>query len=686
MMMWRWVGGFVCALALVAEAAGVDFAREVAPIFEAHCVRCHREGQAKGEVVIGGEGFEEHVGKLIELVTAKPGTRAKMPKSGAPLNEVQVAVLRRWVEEGARFPTGAMLKDRSRADGEWWSLRPIADVAVPELKDFPEGWDDEIDRFVLVKMREKGLWPNGEAGRRELIRRVTYDLTGLPPSPEEVDSFVGDQEVGAYERVVERLLASPRYGEKWGRHWLDVVRFGESNGFERNILIENVWPFRDYVIRAFNEDKPFDRLVMEHLAGDVVGEPVGTAFLVCGPYDNVGNSDAAAAAVIRADTVDEMIRATSEAFLGLTVGCARCHDHKFDPIATKDYYALYATLAGVTHGERELSGKKVWAGQFKSAPGACRVLLGGDPKKQGDEVTAGSPAVLPARYQLPASAADAERRVALAKWVVSPENPLTARVLANRLWHYHFGVGIVDTPGDFGFMGGKPTHPELLDWLAKRLVKEGWKLKAMHRLIVTSGAYRQASAHREEAAKIDGGARLLWRFPSRRLTGEEVRDTMLATAGKLQVEPMGGPGFKLYKYVQDNVATYYPLDEHGPETYRRAVYHTNARAARVDVLSDFDCPDPAAAVSRRAATTTPMQALALMNHTFTRDMAEAMAKRVERDVKDDRAGQVVRVFELAYARRPTWEELAKAVELAERRGMAALCLAVLNTNELVYLR
>ncbi|HEX8911082.1 MAG TPA: DUF1549 and DUF1553 domain-containing protein, partial [Humisphaera sp.] len=730
-------GGTSVAAAAEPASPAVDFRRDVAPILEQRCVRCHEAGNAKGDVTMtraaladGGyvKPRDPAASELLDLVSAPPGKRPKMPKDGAPLTDAQVATLRQWVAQGADWPAGVELQNKARADKTWWSLQPVADAKPPSPDGLPAAWAaNPVDRFVYAKLAEKNLTPSGPADPRALVRRLTYDLTGLPPTPEQVEAFAADPSPAAYAALVDRLLASKAYGERWGRHWLDVVRFGESNGFERNILIETAWPFRDYVIRSFNEDKPFERLVLEHLAGDVVAAEgsdgqVGTAFLVCGPYDNVGNSDPVAAAQIRADAVDEMIRAAGESFLGLTVGCARCHDHKFDPIAQADYYGLYATFAGVRHGDRPIvpaaeraaidakvkllaearakaaaerdalrskpttapagaaaaaatdakkrlaeldaqvrdldrqireagQAKRVWAGNFSAAPGPFHTFKGGDPQKKADPVTPGSLAVLgdlPSKYKLPDDAPESQRRLALAKWIVSPDNPLTARVLANRLWHYHFGTGIVDTPSDFGFMGGRPTHPELLDFLARQLVAGGWRLKPVHRLIVLSQTYRQASAHRPDAAAVDGDARLLWRFPSRRLTGEEVRDTMLAIAGKLPADDQGGPGFKLYRYVQDNVATYHPLDVHGPETYRRSVYHTNARAARVDVLSDFDCPDPAAAVARRPATTTPLQALAMMNHRFTRDMADAMAGRLEKEAAGDRAAQVKRAFSLAY--------------------------------------
>ena len=374
---------------------------------------------------------------------------------------------------------------------------------------------------------------------------------------------------------------------------------------------------------------------------------VGLTFLVCGPVDIVGNQDAVQAAQIRADAIDEMIRATGEAFLGLTVGCARCHDHKFDPITQRDYYSLYATFAGVYHDDRlvasdeqkrdraqkleplEAQKKKLIdaktaleklsketqaladfdkqladidrriaelpalpslrVGRFEQPAGQQCVFERGDAQRKGEVVVPASMGTLANAakgYALAADAPEQERRLALARWLVAKDNPLTPRVLANRVWQHHFGTGIVATPSDFGYMGERPTHPELLDWLAKRLLAEGWRLKPLQRLIVTSQTYRQSSGYRNDAAKLDADSRLLWRYPPRRLSAEEIRDTILFVAGKLD-EHMGGPGFRLYQYSRDNVATYTPLENFGPETYRRSVYHQNARASRIDLLSDF---------------------------------------------------------------------------------------------------
>ncbi len=960
-----------CGIALTAWlCVGVGWATADTPpeYFEAHvkpllvdrCLSCHGADRKGGldlrqqqTALAGGESGpvieagEPDSSPLIDYVESQ-----EMPP-GQTLASDEVAILRRWIAEGAYYPPQPIdpfaVTTGKRAGLDWWSLKPLAEPTAPKLDGELHDWSDHpIDRFIAAQLAVKGLSPSPPADRRTLIRRLSYDLTGLPPTFEEVQAFVQDERSDAYERLVDQLLASPRYGEHWGRHWLDVVRFGESNGYERNQIIDNAWPFRDYVIRACNEDKPFDQLVREHLAGDLLasGDPaveVGTTFLVCGPYDDVGNQDPVQAAQIRANTVDDMIRAVSETFLGLTVGCARCHDHKFDPITQRDYYSLYATLAGVHHGSRQLgtaaqhqeraeqervlherraqltqrkaavdeaavvrgeqhaselanswrrppaarrgteesfapvtaqyvrltvegldtdpfarSGYRVdefevwtsadnpknvalasnggkaegpspvaedfaaaysaelaidgqfgapwiaagpelivtlaepttigrvvfssdrggsagdqpvatfvsdyrievsqdktqwttvassgdrqpvnaahrrkrllhhelteadrqqiadtqaeladvdrqlaalptlpnwWVGEFRAAPGPFHVFQGGSPERLGDAVAASSLSALAPTvtgYQLPTDAAESARRQALAEWLVHSDNPLTPRVLANRIWHYHFGTGIVDTPSDFGFMGGRPTHPELLDWLAYQLRQSGWRLKPVHKLIVLSRTYQQASTWKAESAQVDADSRYLWRFPPRRLTAEEFRDTLLQTAGKLDLR-MGGPGFRLYRYLQDNVATYVPLDQFGPETYRRAVYHQNARAMRIDLITEFDGPDCAFAAPRRDATTTPLQALTMLNHQFTLDMADALAGRILSDLQPNQASGsdqrpepaacVDQAFELVFAREPVEAERTAGASLIQSHGLPAFCRAMLNANELLY--
>jgi len=888
------------------QPASEIFDTQIKTILISHCLECHGADAKAGLDLRSRDGLHAGGDSGTAMVPGEPEESllyqyvagGEMPPDD-PLDEQQIAAIEAWIRGGGFFSEQPIdpfsVSTETRAGYDWWSLQPLRNVAPPDSPGIPATWrDNPIDRFVYARLHEAGLQPSPPADPVTLIRRATYDLTGLPPTPEQVDSFVRAcrDETGspgvvgelAYLTLVDSLLATPHYGEQWGRHWLDVVRFGESNGFERNIIHENVWPFRDYVIQSFNEDKPFKRLVVEHLAGDALGaddpeHAVGTAFLVCGPYDNVGNQDQAAAAQIRANTIDEMIRATSEAFLGMTVGCSRCHDHKFDPISQADYYGLYATLAGVRHGARRLrrppptaptdqtdpsdhpsdttnktdpdrrppvnprqtvetfdaidarfirftvtatnsgepcideleiftvaggpgqsqrqnvgaavagavatssgdyagnpkhklthindgqygndhswiadqngagwvqieladvytidriawgrdrqgkfrdrlvTGYRIevatepgkwqqvassegrepfvdateddpetvnwWVGNFSQENGPFHVFIGGSPGRLGAAVTPASPSMLAtaiAPYELPVDAPEQERRLALAGWIVSEDNPLTPRVLANRLWHYHFGTGIVATPSDFGFLGGRPSHPALLDYLAQQVLAGGWRLKPLHREIMRSQTYRQSSDFRRDAANVDGDSRRWWRFPPRRLSGEEIRDSMLAVAGQLNTR-MDGPGFRLFRYVQDNVATYHPLDQHGRETYRRAVYHHRARAMQIDLMSEFDTPDCAFAAPRRTATTTPLQALTAMNHAFTVDMAAALAGRTAAEASSIE-DQIRRAFLLAFSRIPADEEIKAAKQLIADHGTEAFCRALLNANEFIYI-
>jgi hypothetical protein len=335
-----------------------------------------------------------------------------------------------------------------------------------------------------------------------------------------------------------------------------------------------------------------------------------------------------------------------------------------------------------------------WVGRFSQPPGPMHVLQRGDPQKPGEAVVPQSFEALshlPAAYKLPENVPEGERRLALAKWIVHPQNPLTARVMVNRVWQYHFGTGLVETPSDFGRMGGRPSHPELLDWLAIQFATPedqggfGWRLKPLHRLILLSETYRQSSQFRADQARMDADSRKLWRFPPRRLSAEEIRDSMLLIAGKLKPDA-GGPGFRLYQYLQDNVATYVPLEQHPPETYRRAVYHQNARAALVDLLSDFDAPDPAFAAPRRSATVTPLQALSMMNHSFPLDMAEAWAGRLEREAGANIDDQIRLAWQQAYQRLPAQEELSNCRQTVKEQGLRVLCRAIFNSNEFLSLR
>ena len=755
-------------LSLSTYASDSFFDSEIAPILETKCIGCHNSTKAKGKVSMSTidelyNGKKKlivkgrpHESLLFKVIVPEDGEKAEMPEDGDALSSEEVQSIKKWIDGGAYWPKGRVLKERSKADKSWWAYQKL-NHSKPKVKNFPPGWDkNPIDAFILEKLEQKKLSISKAADRRTLVRRAYYDLTGLPPTPQEVEDFINNKSENAYEGLIDKLLASPSYGEKWGRHWLDIVRFGESNGYERNFIINDLWPFRDYVIRSINDDKPISLLIKEHLAGDVLANgklevEIGSAFLVAGPYDDVGNQDPLAKAIIRANTMDEIIRTTSEAFLGMTIGCAKCHDHKFDPIKTADYYSLYSTFSGVRHGrrvwasneekerfkkesepikqeiarlEQELktlqtsapkgedeSHKKVlalhqkkiddlklelskvkpltkaWIGHrsAKDAKGPFYVFKGGDPQKKGEEITSASITTLSEvhkSYNLPANSSESQRRLKLAEWITDDGNPLTQRVLVNRIWHYHFGTGIVNTPSDFGYMGGKPSHPDLLDFLAIKFKENDWRLKALHKLIMTSKTYKQSSEWREDEAKADGDSRLLWRFPPRRLNSEEIRDSILFVSGKLN-NTMGGPGFRLYKVIQDNVCTYYPLDKHGPETYRRSVYHQHARASTVDLLSDFDQADCTLSVGKRSVTTSPLQALTLMNHSFSVDMSRYLAERVSRE-ESSLVEQVKKVFKLAYQRDASSEELSRSSFFVKENGMDALCRAILNSNEFIF--
>ena len=933
---------------------GIDFRGDIAPIFKHHCLRCHHPGKSSGKLSLATAKDlierqllvpgQPNKSRLIEVLTSTAADEPpSMPQEGPPLDDRELTKLRNWILQGAVWPDQFEIENPVSADKSWWSLQPLSTDAPPRPRDLPSDWPSaSVDYFVLARLQAAGLSPSPTADRVSLIRRVTHDLIGLPPTPDAVDAFLADQSPTAYEKLIDRLLASPQYGERWGRHWLDVMRFGESNGYEQNHVRDNAWPFRDYVIQSFNDDKPFDRFVLEQLAGDVVGRgdpliEVATGFLVAGSFDSVGNGNPIAARLIRANTLDDVIAATGSSFLGLTINCCRCHDHKFDPLPQLDYYRVRAAFEGLQQtprilanaeqrqqyttrrtpllkrlatldaqlaelrrdGDSRVSGQRetliqklfprppvskyattetfspvearfvrftiqrstgtsgtsavsldefevfsdedprrnvalaangskasvrsmrysnddplaygahhlidgrfdavwisgepgggltvelpkvatiasvtwsvdriraytparsgafsseylvevsrdgqrwmavadhvgrrpydeshlneqlflevlepderrrrlsmlaareairqqlasieplptAWIGTFSQPDQTTYLMRGGDPEKHGPNVAPASLSILDQvvpSYRLAEDAPESNRRERLARWITHAQNPLTPRVLANRIWHYHFGSGIVATPSDLGYNGGRPSHPELLDWLARQIMVRQWRWKPIHRLILSSQTYRQSSLFLDAAAQVDADARLLWRFPPQRLTAEAIRDSILDVAGKLD-HKIGGAGFRLYKYTVDNVATYYPRDQVGVETYRRAVYHQNARAVKVDLLGEYDLPECSLPAPQRHVTTSPLQALTLQNHSFMIDMSRAFADRVRRESGDgDVDHQITRAYRLAFARTPAPEEAAAARRLIERFGLLAFCRVLFNTNEFVY--
>jgi hypothetical protein len=887
--------------------------------------------------------------------------------------------------------------DDNRAGMDWWSLRPVQRPDIP-WKSLPNdsvftGWvRSPVDAFILERIHGERLEPSPAADPAILIRRATFDIVGLPPTPDEIASFLSDQSADAYERLIDRLLASPHYGERWARHWLDVARFAESQGFERDIIRDHAWRYRDYVIGSLNQDRPYDEFVRQQIAGDAMDpvEPEGiiaTGFLIAGPYDEAGSGSKSALlrARIREEELEDIIGTTGQAFLGLTVHCARCHDHKFDPIPQRDYYRFKAVFDGVRHGNRpaippseesarqaeadriaqsmqrietqiadierparrellnaaragsrsesaapqpiarwsfesdardeigelhgtlrggatirngrlHLDGKRafaettplnrdlkaktleVWAsltnqaqqgggllsvetlgggvfdaivfgerepkkwiagsegfirtmdltaavetetdgqliqlavsydmdnqirvyrnglpygdaylpagpnstlrtfsseaahilfglrhtgagngffdGQIEEArlydralspaeitasfqlkiptvsdeqliaalsdeqlashaalvaeldalrnrkqaiasipqvyaansraPGPTHILLRGDVEKKGDQVIAGGlSCALPANgeFELAAASPESQRRLKFAQWVTHPANPLTARVIVNRIWHYHFGRGIVGTPSDFGWNGERPSHPDLLDWLASELVASGWSIKHLHRLIMLSSTYRQSSRYDPQAAAIDADNRLLWRFPPRRLEGETVRDAMLSVSGELNREMMG-PSFRPFKLEVFNSHFYHLNDPVGQPYNRRTIYRIHVNSAKDPLLDSMDCPDPSTKTPKRSITTTPIQALGLMNNSFVLRQADSFAKRLNESASHA-AARIELAYQLAFAREPSDDETARALELVADSGLAAFCWALFNSSEFQYLR
>ena len=565
-----------------------------------------------------------------------------------------------------------------------WSFQPVEQPAVPEGR--AEGWvRNPVDRFILARLERQGLRPSGEADRAAWLRRVSLDLVGLTPSPEEVDRFVRDPARDAYERVVDGLLGSPRYGERWAQHWLDVVRFADTHGFEVNTERPNAWPYRDYVIEAFNADTPYDRFVREQIAGDLLGQDAATGFLVTASVLLPGQigADDVSKRLARQDALDEIVVNTGQTFLGLSVGCARCHDHKFDPITARDYYSMQAFFAGVEYGDREMrtaNSQMAFAGVFRK-PDDIHLLHRGDPEQPKDPVFPAVPVVL-GGLKLAREAEESERRRVLADWIADAANPLTARVMVNRIWQGHFGVGLVETASDFGRSGTKPSHPELLDWLATEFVREGWSIKRMHRLIVLSATYRQSSRVEPVGAARDSDVRWLWRYPSRRMESEVMRDSMLWVSGQLNLS-MGGRGFDLFNN-RGGLSGFKPVETYSGAGLKRMVYAHKVRREREAVFGAFDCPDAGQSTARRRESTTPIQALNLLNSRFTVEQAEAFGRRVESEVGGDAVRQVERSYALALGRRPTQQELGTVVPVVREHGPAVLARALFNSNEFLF--
>lgn len=603
-----------------------------------------------------------------------------------------------------------------------WAFRPPVHPALPAVKNATWG-RTPVDAFVLAALEKQGLDPAAPAARHTLLRRVYLDLIGLPPTPDEQRAYLEDPAPDPLARVVDDLLARPQYGERWGRHWLDVARYAETNGYERDGAKPHAWRYRDYVIDAFNSDKPFNRFLTEQLAGDELDSStaesqIATTFLRLGTWDD----EPAEPLVDRYDQLDDVLGTTATAFLGLTLRCARCHDHKFEPFTQVDYARMLAVFEPLKRPQRAradldrfvgsqaelaayrnavvplaieavgsrgriaalaalLPGRRppepprayVWYEEGPQAP-PTRVQRRGDPHRPAQEVSPGLPVVLVPSPPAPPKplARSTGRRLWLANWLTAPDNPLVARVLVNRVWQHHFGEGLVTTSNDFGVMGDVPSHPDLLDWLATEFIASGWRVKELHRLLVLSSTYRMSSAFQAGAARVDPRARLLWRWRQRRLEAEAVRDSVLAVSGQLNMEGPGSGRPHVYPALPRAVleGQSRPGDGWGQsderQQSRRSVYVFVKRVLAVPELEQLDTPDTTSSCEQRLVSTVAPQALTLLNGDFMQRQARHFAERLRREAGDDALAQVRRAFELALCRPPRPEELRAAAEFLPR--------------------
>ncbi len=733
---------------------------------EANCVVCHGEqamsgldlrtlpailkGGKRGPAVVPGDPDAS----LLFQAVLRDG-ELLMPPGKTALSAVETAALREWIAAGAPWGEGASEK----ASYSWWSFRKPERPEVPQPRD--SSWvRNPVDAFILAKLDKLDLRPAPAADRRTLARRAYFDLHGLPPTPQQVEEFVSDSSSDAYEKLIERLLSSERYGERWGRYWLDLVRYADTSGFETDHFYTTAWRYRDYVIESFNKDKPYSEFVQEQIAADEIWPPdtdlegtldlpeekkrnlerrIGTSLFTLGafPIEYTYYGDQ-----YRAEWRNEAVDLVGSAFLGLTVGCARCHDHKSDPISQKDYYRLSALFAGSAEVEIPLGSlfdiqsatrsfplleqARILKRMAKSSkakgeerdellrklgeaylrapePMATAKALGheervpetyilekGEFSNKLEKVEPGFPAALPPGPPIREPDGGSfipQRRKALAEWLTSPEQPLLARVMVNRIWQQHFGVGLVRTESDFGRQGEPPTHPELLDWLAVEFAERGWSVKQMHRLLMLSSAYRASSVAGEQALERDPDNLYLSRMNRRRLDADALRDTILSVAGTLNLK-MGGvgviPPLTGEEILAARMPHLWPANPDPAEHNRRSVYLQVKRSLALPMLQIFDAPDTSTSCARRETSTVAPQALALMNSTFTSEQAGAFAARLREHGGDDKGALVDAGWRWALGRPPTPQEAETATAYLQRSSLEQLALLLFNMSEFVY--
>jgi mono/diheme cytochrome c family protein len=687
----------------------VDFAKDIQPLFRKHCYSCHGpEKQESGfrldvrERALAGGDYgpaivkEKSAKSPLVLRIAHLGDDEHMPPEGEgkPLTKEQIALVRAWIDQGAHWPDDANTAIAQRAGADHWSFQPIQRPAAPTTKD--QTWvRNPIDAFILARLEKEGIAPSPEADKPTLIRRLSIDLTGLPPTPAEVADYINDSSQRAYETLVDRLLASPHYGERYARYWLDLTRYADSDGYEKDLGRPHAWRFRDWVINALNSDLPFDEFTLQQIAGDLLPEATIEQRTATGFHRNTltnreGGIDTEED---RCKQTVDRTNTTGAVWLGLTVGCANCHTHKYDPITQKEYFGLYGFFNDIDEVNVSLDGGKDRVmrrgdvrdnerGSFAQAvfnleePRENYLHVRGDFLTKGQIVGPHTPEVLPPL----APRGGRPDRLDLARWIVDPANPLTARVAVNRFWQWHFGRGLVNTGDDFGTQGEPPSHPDLLDWLAAEFRDSGWKVKQLHKLIVMSATYRQSSAARRELYQRDPYNTWLARQNRLRFEAEVVRDVALAASGLLSptiggksVRPPQPPEIAALSYAGSIKWT----DSKGPDRYRRGLYTWFQRTSPYPTLMTFDAPDSNLACTRRERSNTPLQALTLLNDVVFVECAQALGRRIVQEPMDKLVaadgtgggdnvaldGRLRYSFRLCLSRDPSDQELARLHKL-----------------------